>query len=289
VEGDRLWALSENGDLACLDVASGARYWQRNILRDFGGENPTWLMSESPLLDGSRLIVMPGGEDASLVALDKNSGQTLWTSEGLSDQAGYSSALAVDVEGIRTILALTSQAAVGVRADDGTPMWRYPQVSNRTANITTPVFHQGKVFFTSAYGTGAALLELSVSGGLVQASEVYFTREMQNHHGGVVLVDGYLYGFSNNILTCLNFETGERIWRDRSVGKGSVVYADGQLYLLSERNVVGLARATPDGYQETGRFSIEDRGWPSWAHPVVDDGRLYIRNQESLTVYDVRE
>jgi outer membrane protein assembly factor BamB len=111
---------------------------------------------------------------------------------------------------------------------------------------------------------------------------------MQNHHGGVVLVDGYLYGFNNAILTCINFATGEMMWRDRSVGKGSLSYADGKLYLLGEDNVVGLAGASPDGYQELGRFEIEDQGLPSWAHPVVSDGKLYIRNQRTLASYDIR-
>jgi outer membrane protein assembly factor BamB len=143
------------------------------------------------------------------------------------------------------------------------------------------------VFFTSAYGTGGGLLDLGVQNGEVTAREVYFTLNMKNHHGGVVLVDGYLYGYNDAILTCLEFATGKVMWRDRSVGKGSVTYADGRLYLQSENNVVGLADATPAGYRERGRFTIPDKGLPSWAHPVVSDGRLYVRNQDTLLVYDV--
>ena len=150
------------------------------------------------------------------------------------------------------------------------------------------MYADGKVFFTSAYGAGGVLLGLSVIGGTVRAQEVYFTRNMQNHHGGVVLVGRHLYGFNNALLACLDFATGQSVWRDRSVGKGSLVYADGHLYLLSEDNVVGLAEATPDGYREKGRFPIADQGWNSWAHPVVAGGRLYIRNQQTLTSYDVR-
>ena len=144
------------------------------------------------------------------------------------------------------------------------------------------------MFFTSAYGTGGGLLDLSVQNGEVAAKEVYFTNEMRNHHGGVVLVDGYLYGFSDAILTCLEFATGKMMWRDRSVGKGSVTFADGHLYVQSETNVVGLAEATSAGYREKGRFDIPDKGLPSWAHPVVSDGRLYVRNQDTLLVYDVK-
>jgi outer membrane protein assembly factor BamB len=288
VENDRLYALTEAGDLACLKATDGSIVWQRNILKDFGGRNPKWLISESPLIDGERLIVMPGGEGAGIVALDKATGKTIWTTKELSDEAGYSSCIASDIGGVRTIVGFTSRAGVGVRASDGKLMWRYEQVSNRTANIATPVVHDNKVFYTSAYGTGCALLGLKAQGGEVKAEEIYFNREMMNHHGGVVLINGYLYGFNNAILTCIEFATGKMIWRDRSVGKGTLTYADGLLYLLSETNVVGLAEASPSGYKELGRFQIADQGWPSWAHPVVCGGKFYIRNQGTLACYDIK-
>jgi outer membrane protein assembly factor BamB len=289
IDGDRLYALTENGDLACLRVADGTVVWQRNILKEFGGNNIGWLISESPLVDGNVVIVTPGGRGAGMVALEKMTGKTVWASKELSDEAGYASPIVADVQGVRTVMTLTSDAAVGVRASDGKLMWRYTQVANRTANITTPVYADNKVFFSSAYGTGGALLGLHASGQEIRAQEIYFTREMQNHHGGVVLVNGYLYGFNNSILTCLEFATGKPMWRDRSVGKGSIAYADGNLYILSEDHVVGLAEATPAGYREKGRFSIQDQGLPSWSHPVVSGGRLYIRNQGTLASYDVRQ
>jgi outer membrane protein assembly factor BamB len=288
VDGDRLYVLSESGDLACLRFADGGTVWHRNILRDFSGRNISWLMSHSPLVDGNAVIVTPGGRNAGMVALDKMTGETLWASEELSDASGYASPIVADVQGVRTYMTLTASAGVGVRALDGQLMWRYRRVANDTANIATPVFFDDKVFYTSAYGTGGALLGLRAEGGEVSASEVYFTRDMQNHHGGVVLVDGYLYGFNNSILTALEFETGGRAWRDRSVGKGSLTYADGHLYILGEDNVVGLVEASPDGYREKGRFRIDDEGWPSWAHPVVSGGRLYVRNQGTLASYDIR-
>src|SRR6185295_6552702 len=146
---------------------------------------------------------------------------------------------------------------------DGKLMWRYRPVANRTANISTPVYSDNKVFYTSAYETGGALLGLTAQNGEVKAQEIYFTREMQNHHGGVLLVGDYLYGFNNSILTCLDFATGKLMWRDRSVGKGSLIYADGHLYVLSEDNTVGLVEATPAAYREKGRFQIADQGLPS--------------------------
>jgi outer membrane protein assembly factor BamB len=212
----------------------------------------------------------------------------VWTSQQLSDEAGYASPIAADVGGVRVVMTLTARAGVGVRASDGKLMWRYERAANGTANITTPLFADNKVFFTSGYGTGAGLVALSAQNGSVAAHEVYFTREMKNHHGGVVLVNGYLYGFDESILTCLEFATGKRMWRDRSVGKGSIAYADGHLYLLSESNVAGLAEASPSGYVEKGRFSNPDKGLPSWAHPVISGGRLYLRNQDSVMAYDVK-
>jgi outer membrane protein assembly factor BamB len=289
IDRDRLYALTENGDLACLRVADGIVVWQRNILKDFGGGNINWLISESPLIDGDRVIVTPGGRSNGMVALDKMTGKTVWTTKELGDEAGYASPIVADVQGVRTVMTLTSNAAVGVRASDGKLMWRYTPVANGTANITTPVYADNKVFFTSAYGAGGALLGLRLAGEEVRAQEIYFTREMQNHHGGVVLVNGYLYGFNNSILTSLEFASGKMMWRDRSVGKGSVAYADGNLYLLSETNVVGLAEATPAGYREKGRFTIADQGLPSWSHPVVSGGRLFIRNQGTLAAYDIRQ
>jgi outer membrane protein assembly factor BamB len=288
LDGDRLYVLTENGDLACLTASNGSRLWQRNILADFRGRQISWLISESPLVDGNNVIVTPGGPRAGIVALDKMSGKTVWASQDLSDEAGYASPVAGDVQGVRVIMTLTASAGVGVRASDGKLMWRHPSVANGTANVATPIFSDNKVFYSSDYGTGAALLGLTAQAGEVKAQQIYFTREMQNHHGGLVLVDGYLYGFHNSILTCLEFATGKMMWRDRSVGKGTVVYADGKLYIQSENNVVGLAEASPAGYKEKGRFRTLDQGLPSWAHPVVSGGRLYIRDQGTLSAYNIK-
>ena len=289
VDGGRVYALTEQGDLACLRVDDGSVIWQRNILADFRGRNPGWMISESPLVDGDRVIVAPGGRGAGIVALDKMTGDTLWVAKELSDQAGYASPIVADIGGVRTVITMTAAAGVGVRASDGKLMWRHQAAANRTANVATPIFHDDKVFYSASYGTGGTLLGLRAEGGDVVAQEIYRTRDMQNHHGGIVLVDGYLYGFNNSILTCLEFATGEMMWRHRSVGKGSLSYADGRLYILSESNVAGLVEATPEGYQEQGRFRIAaGRGGPSRAHPAISGGRLYLRNQGTLGAYNIQ-
>jgi outer membrane protein assembly factor BamB len=287
VDGDRLYVLTENGDLACLKT-DGTAVWQLNILKAFGGSQPSWMISESPVIDGPHLLVSPGGPGAGMVKLDKMTGKTVWTSKELSDTAAYSSITIADVQGVRTYMTFTAQSGVGVRASDGKLMFRYAKAANNVANIATPVFFDNKVFFTSGYGAGGGLLDLSVKDGEVAANEVYHTPNMRNHHGGVVLIDGYLYGFNDLILTCLEFATGNVMWRDRSVGKGSVTYADGHLYIQGENSLVGLAEATPTAYREKGRFGIPEKKQLSWAHPVISDGRLYVRNQDTLLVYDIK-
>src|SRR5262245_61934763 len=161
IDNDRVYALTENGDLACLSALNGSPIWRKNILKEFSGSNPGWLISESPLIDGDRVIVTPGGRGAGMVALDKMTGKEIWRSKDLSDEAAYSSCIAADVGGVRTIMNFTSRAAVGVRASDGKLMWSNSSPANGTANCATPVFADNKVFFTSSYGTGAALPGLS--------------------------------------------------------------------------------------------------------------------------------
>jgi len=188
---------------------------------------------------------------------------------------------------VRHYILLTGEAAVGVRADNGQELWRYSRVSNSTANIATPVIRDDHVFVSSDYGTGGGLLALSANGDGVAATEVYFNRDMRNHYSTAVLIGDYLYGYSSRILTCMNFQTGEVAWQDRAVGKGQVIAAEGLLYLLSEEGVVGLAEATPEGYRERSRFSIPHGEYPTWTLPVIANGRLYLREQDTLYAYEI--
>jgi outer membrane protein assembly factor BamB len=283
IDGDRVYAFGASGDLSVLDAATGKVHWTVNVLRQYRGSNIQWGLSESPLVLADRILVNAGG---TIVALNKTDGKSIWTTQG--DQAGYSSAVAHKIGDVTEAVYFTSDRVIGVDVSSGRQLWSYGQVANRVANIATPIVRGNRVFVSSDYGTGSALLELSAAGNRVSAREVYFTRQMKNHHGGVVLVDGYLYGYDDSILTCLEFATGKRMWRDRSVGKGSVAFADGHLYIQSENNVVGLAEATPSGYVEKGRFQIPDKGLPSWAHPVISGARLYVRNQDYVAVYDIK-
>jgi outer membrane protein assembly factor BamB len=210
----------------------------------------------------------------------------LWKSG--SDPAGYSSAVVHRVGTVDQAVFFTAQRAVGVDVRDGRLLWEYAPVANRVANAATPVVSGPHVFLSSDYGTGAALLRVEPTGAGVVAREVYFTRDMRNHHSSSVLVQDHLYGFSSAILTALRMADGQVAWRDRSVGKGSVIYADERLYLLSENGVVGLADASPEAYRERGRFTIQMGSLSTWAHPIVAGGRLFIRDQDTIYAYDVR-
>jgi outer membrane protein assembly factor BamB len=286
VDGTRVYAFGASGDLTALEAASGKVAWTVNVIRDFGGQNITWGLSESPLIVGDRIIVSPGGPGSSVVALNKADGKLIWKTE--ADRAGYSSAVLHELGGISEAIVFTGQRALGVNIANGRVLWSYDRVANRVANIATPIVRGDHVFLSSDYGTGAALLRLTAAGGGITAQEVYFTREMRNHHASSVLVGDHLYGFSSAILTAMRFDTGEVAWRDRSVGKGSLVHADDRLYLFSERGVVALAEANPEAYKEHGRFSLETGSLPTWSHPVVSNGKLFLRDQDTIYAYDVR-
>jgi outer membrane protein assembly factor BamB len=286
VDGSQLYAYGASGDLSALDAATGKTLWKVNVLQQFGGGNIVWGLSESPLVLRDRVIVNAGGRNASIVALSKKDGAVLWRSQ--SDEAGYSSGILHEVGGIPQAVFFTGERALGIDTRDGRLLWSYDRVSNRTANIATPIARGNRVFVSSDYGTGAALLELTASGNTLNAKEVYFTRDMRNHHASSVLIGDHLYGFSSAILTAMRFDTGEVAWRDRSVGKGSVIFADERLYLYSETGVVGLAEANPAGYREHGRFQIRTGSLPTWSHPVVANGKLYLRDQDNIYAYNVR-
>jgi len=285
VDGDTLYALGGSGDLSALNARTGKIIWTMNVLQKFGGENITWGISESPLVVGEKLLVNPGGPGASIVALNKKDGALIWKSQ--SDRAGYSSAIPVQIGNTTQVVFFTHKRGLGLDLKDGKLLWEYPRAANNVANAATPIVRGNRVFISSDYGNGGGLVEIKGNG--EGASEVYFTKEMRNHHSSSILIGDHLYGFSSGILTAMRFDTGEVAWKDRSVGKGSLVYADGNLYALSENGVVGLVEATPTGYREKGRFRIQQDSLPTWTHPVVAGGRLYLRDQDTIYAYDVTE
>jgi outer membrane protein assembly factor BamB len=292
VDGDFAYALGEQGDLVCLETATGKEHWHKNLVKDFGGAVPHWGYSESPLVDGDKVIATPGGKEATLIALNKNTGDTIWKAQvPEGDQAQYSSVIIAQMNGQRQYIQFVKGGVVGMAANDGVFLWRYNHPANGIANCSTPIFHDNEVFAASGYGTGGGLAKLISGQGRIKAEEVFFCKQMKNQHGGMVLVDGYVYGADDpSMLTCLEFKTGKVMWEERKAGKGSIAFADGRLYYRDEGGLLVLVEANPEKYVEHGRFDQPDRSKArAWAHPIVANGRLYIQDQDILLCYDVKE
>ncbi len=290
VDGNRVYVLGLNGDLLCLDARRGRILWRRNLVSDLEGTIPNWGYSESVLIDGPWVLCTPGGENATIVALDKTNGDVVWRSP-VGDGAAYSSIIPAKLAGRDQYVQFTARGVIGVAAENGEFLWRYDAPANGTANCSTPVWSGNSIFAASGYGTGGGRVQIENSGKGQNAVEAYFSKKMKNHHGGTLLVDGYLYGSSDpGLLSCLDFQTGDVLWRDRSSGKGSIVYADGMLYVRSEKGPVSLVEATSSGFHLHGRFEQPSRSeQPSWPYPVVANGRLYLRDQDVLLCYDLRK
>ena len=293
VDGALLFALNQWGDLVCLEAASGKEVWRKDLVKDFGGVSPDWGFAESPLVDGEKVILTPGGQGGSIVALNKKTGDVLWRSTGFTDPPHYSSLIVETIGGIRQYIQLTAESVVGVGAEDGKVLWQARR-KGRVAVISSPVYHDSMVYVSSAYGVGCNMFKISAEDGKFTATQVYANKVMANQHGGVVLIGDYLYGYSEGKgWTCQELKSGEAKWQDREkMGKGSVVFADDRLYLRREdgRGTIALVEASPRGYREHGRFDQPDRSTKnSSTHPVVSGGNLYVRDQDLLLCYDVKQ
>ncbi len=303
-DGKHLYALGIDGDLACLDVENGKIIWRKNYIRDFDGHMMSgWGYAESPLVDGDRLICTPGGRKNTMVALDKLTGDLIWscaapdfTGKG-KDGAAYSSIVVSHGGGVKQYVQLIGHGLIGVRADDGKFLWGYGKVANETANIPTPIVRGDYVFDSTGYQTGAALLKLSAEGSGVKAEEVWFLGplKLQIHHGGMVLVGDYLYGGTGHNAgapICVDFLSGKIKWKENH-GPGersaAVAYADGRLYFRYQNGIMAMLDCTPKGYKELGQFQIPGVDLPSWPHPVITGGRLYLREQDRLLCYDLKK
>jgi outer membrane protein assembly factor BamB len=297
VDGDLLYAIGGQGNLVCVETAFGKKRWNVSLEHDLGGQMMSgWGYTESPLVDGSRVVCSPGGPQGTLAALDKKTGAVIWRSRGLTDAAAYSSMIVAEVGGIRQYIQMTSAGVVGVAARDGRLLWHSGEATNGTAIIPTPVCHDGYVYVTSGYHAGCALIKLAPDAHGLRAETVYSNKTMVNQHGGVVRVGELVYGYSDSDgWVCQEFKTGRRMWAERrKLGKGSLTYADGHLYCYSEGDgTVVLIEATPAGWHETGRFTIPVQTSQSrksgqiWTHPVVANGRLYLRDQDLIYCYEI--
>jgi outer membrane protein assembly factor BamB len=306
VDGEFVFGLSRYGELACCKTSDGSLVWSKQYERDFGGKMmSSWGYSESPLIDGERLICTPGGDEALLAALDKQTGETIWKTEVHQsslgrrggDGAGYASVVISNAGGVKQYVTLVGRGVVGVDAESGKLLWSYNGVANNTANIPTPIVAGDHVFCSSGYSTGSALLKLNKTRQGFDVQEVYFlpANKMQNHHGGMIQKDGFVFcghGHNEGFPLCINGKTGKDAWRQgRGPGSGSaaIAYADGHLYFRYQDGTMALIEATPSAYKLKGQFQIASHNGESWPHPVIAGGKLYLRDQDELLVYDVRK
>lgn len=308
VDGDRLYVVGTEGDLACLETASGKIAWKKSFGEDFGGKimmfgpkGMNWRFSESPLVNGEKLVCTPGGAEAMIVALDKRTGATIWKcavpdlGEQGQDGCAYSSMIVAEIEGVRQYVQFIGRGIVGVEAATGRFLWGYNRVANGVANITTPIVRGNYVFGTSAYKTGSGLVKIVREGDRFRADEVYFldSKTFSNHHGGVVLLGDCLYGGdgqNNGSPTCIDFMTGKVLWKAEPVGKRSaaVLAADGNLIFRYENGEVVLIEASPEACRVKGTFRpAEKANGPNWPHPVIHQKKLYLRDHDVLTCYDL--
>ena len=293
--------LSGIGNLVCLKADDGSPVWSVDIMKKFGGRNIMWGLAESPLVFDDKVICTPGGTDVSMVALNRKTGKVVWECKGAGDRPGYASAILIEYKGLRQIVTAMSESIVSVRASDGKLLWRYPHKVYADENITTPIFHEGFLIVSGCVKKGTTSLKLQVSGDTCSVKRQWHNPTLDNKQGGIILAGGRIYGYAelgsrSAPWMCIDFKSGKNISRSfpvRSSYKypnGCLTYADGMFYLYADNGKMVLAGATDKGFEVTGSLKIKDPGKnPTWAHPVVCGGRLYIRYGDKLGVYNVIE
>lgn len=293
VDGERVYGMTGRGDVFCAQTADGKVVWKKSM-SELGGSVPGWGFTESVLVDGDNVICTPGGRKGAIAALDKKSGELRWQSAEFTDPSDHSSIIPIVHNGVRQYVQLTKASLAAVSPKDGKLLWKaeFPG-RGAAAVIPTPIYSEGCVFATAGYRVGCMLVKISDHN---EVLTVYQNPLMQNQHGGVVLLGGHLYGYSDSAgWLCQNFKTGEQVWASKNLGKGALTYADGMLYCVEEsRGTVALVEASPKGWNEKGRFTLEPRTTIRtrdnrvWTHPVISNGKLYLRDQDLIFCYDVK-
>jgi len=288
IDGDRLYLMSGLGRIACHNAKTGEHIWHRDTLEEFSGKNIRWGIAESVLIENEKVICTPGGQDATVVALDKMTGKTIWTTKGLSELSAYCSPIAIDRGPNRIILTMVQQSIVGIDMKTGEVLWKHPNKVSYDISAVTPAYKNGMMYVTNGYRHGGHMFELSPDG--TSSTKKWSEKSLDVHHGGVMLIDGNIHGASTRgNWTCIELATGEVKFTDKLVGKGSVIYVDGMLYGYGERGGgVGLIKINPTGYEMVSSFKITKGTNEHWGHPVISDGRLYMRHGNALMCYDIK-
>jgi len=294
VDSDAIYVISGRGEVVCIDL-SGKIIWSVDALKKFEGKYGSWGIAESPLVVDDKVIYTPCGRKTTMVALNKKTGETVWMTESLNDQSGYVGPILANIGKKKQIITVTGSYVIGVDAENGHIDWKVSNKdisSPKDINCVSPIFHNGSVFVTSGYNDAGALIKISDDG--MQATVAWVNPALDVHHGGVVLVDGYIYGANwiNNgqgNWVCLDWNSGKTMYETKWHNKGSIISADGMLYCYEEQNgTLGLVKASPEGFNVVSSFKITQGSGPHWAHPVISDGVLYMRHGDVLMAYDIK-
>ena len=304
VDGDKIYLIRGGGQIHCLSAADGKKIWQKDFVKDFGGKIMSqWGYSESPLIDGNLVIATPGGDNGTMIALNKNTGEVVWVSKEWTDEAGYSTPVVAEVDGVKQYVQQAAKGVAGIAARDGKLLWKVDVEGYRTAIIPTPIVKENIVYVTASYNSSCNSISLNKDGDTFKAETVYSNKNMLNHHGGVVLVNGHIYGFSEGSgWTCQEFKTGENVWSTGRTGevtnfsKGAVLAVNDRLLLQEEKSgLLAVVAASTEGWKEFGRMEFPERTQMEtkdnmvWTHPVIANGKLYIRDHDLLFCYDLRK
>ena len=292
LDGDRLYALSAMGRLACLNATTGKEIWGRDLREEYGARIPTWAYAESVLIDGDKLVCWPGAKNAAALALDKTTGKTIWETPGSDDVAGYATTLAFEMAGRRMHANMNQKGMLVVDAKTGEKLLFHEHITKYDINATIPYYFDGKMLITSGYATGSELLQLKFTDGKLTATQLWANKKFDNQHGGIIVLDGVVYGaahhYKQGIWLAMRLSDGEILWENRGVGQGCCSCADGMLYCMAEKDgTVGLVKPTPEGYEEISRFTLPESAGMAWAHPVIHEKKLFLRYGNVVYCFDV--
>ncbi len=288
VVGDLLYIYSGNGILTCMDATNGDIKWTKDAFNDFDGTNIRWGVTETVVVDGDVVYLTPGGKNNNVVALNRFDGDLIWTSTGMGDVSAYCTPLLVELSARKLLVTMTADHIIGIDAADGKMLWSHPQTNRWQVHANTPVFHEGGLFCFSGYGQGGVRLDLSNDGASIE--KAWFKEELDSRIGGMVVIDGYLYGSGDKAREwrCVDWKTGEEKYASKEIGKGVVIYADGMLYCYSDKGQLALVEATPEAFKLVSQAKVELGSGQHWSHPVINNGKLYVRHGNTLIAYKIK-
>jgi outer membrane protein assembly factor BamB len=288
IAGDLLYIYSGLGVLSCLDAKTGDMKWRKDVFNDFDGKNIQWGVTETVVIDGDVVYVTPGGKKNNVVALNRFNGDLIWTSAGKGELSAYCTPLLIELPARKLLVTMTADHIIGVDTKDGKLLWSHPQTNRYQVHANTPIHHDGGLFCFSGYGQGGVKLEMNADGSSIK--KAWFSEKLDSRIGGMVLVNGYLYGSGDNNRQwrCVDWKTGEEKYVATDIGKGVTIYADGMLYCYSDRGELGLVEATPETFNLISKTRVELGSGQHWSHPVIHNGRLYLRHGDTLIAYKIK-